>query len=322
MNPLQRSSLTALKVCMGVKPGEKVLVITDAGCREIGTALYEAALDLNTEAALIEIPVATSHGAEPPGPVAQAMQAADVVLVPTTKSMTHTQARRAACAAGARVATLPGITVDCMVRCMDADYELIARRTERLTQLLTEGRVAHLTTPAGTDLTLPIEGIRAIASTGLLRNPGDGGNLPSGEAYLMPVEGQSEGVMVVDGSMAGIGKIQSQPLRITIREGRAVSIEGGPESELLKTLLEPHGADAFNVAELGVGTNYRAGISGAILEDEKAAGTVHVALGNNVSMGGSVNVPVHLDGVMLRPTLYIDDILVLEDGEYRIDLGE
>ncbi|OYV88893.1 MAG: hypothetical protein B7Z68_12660 [Acidobacteria bacterium 21-70-11] len=241
------------------------------------------------------------------------MAAVDAVLVVTAKSVTHTAARRAATAAGARVATMPGITEACLVRTMNADYRAIAERTMRVTELLTRARTAHLTTAAGTDLELPIGDIAAIASTGLIREPGQWGNLPSGEAYLRPEEGKTEGVLVVDGALAGIGTV-GDPVRITVRAGLATDVSGGTEAAAFAAMLEKAGAAARNVAELGVGTNDRAVLTGKILEDEKILGTVHVAFGNNASMGGSVDIPFHVDGIVLKPTLTLDGEALLRDG--------
>jgi leucyl aminopeptidase (aminopeptidase T) len=242
------------------------------------------------------------------------MARVNVVVAPTSRSLTHTEARRSACAAGARVATMPGITEDTLVRCLDADVHRIARRAERVAEILTRGKIARVTSPAGTDVTLPIDGIKAIASTGLILAPGRFGNLPSGEAYLMPVEGAAEGIVVVDGAMAGLGVIEDAPIRIRIVGGRAVEVTGGEEARKLLDLMERAGPEARNVAELGVGTNDRARITGTILEDEKILGTVHVAFGNNASMGGTVKVPFHLDGVILAPTLVVDGEVLLEEG--------
>lgn len=312
---LRAAADNALRSCLAVQANETVLVVTDARIRPVGEALYQAAEAMGAVATLLQMPVAEASGAEPPAPVAAAMAAARVSLCATARSLTHTAARRAACAAGGRVATLPGITEECMVRCLAADYERIAQVTRRMTTRLTAARVAHLTCPHGTDLTLPLHDIDAIASTGLLREPGQGGNLPSGEAYLRPAEGESEGVLFVDGSMADLG-VLTTPLRIQISAGRAVEISGGEADQAtrLAAALDRHGGRARNIAELGVGTNDRARITGFVLEDEKVAGTVHVALGNNVGMGGTVDVPIHLDGVLREPTLTLDGEIVVDQG--------
>jgi leucyl aminopeptidase (aminopeptidase T) len=317
-DPLGRAATNALQSCLAVQPHESLLVVTDAGCAPIGRALAGAAEALGLAPVLMEMPVAPCSGSEPPTAVAAAMAASAVSVCPLSKSITHTAARREACAAGGRVATMPGITEDCMVRCLAADYERIAAVTLKLTERLSVASEARLSCPLGTDLRLPLRGIEAIASTGLIREPGQGGNLPSGEAYLMPQEGKTEGVLFVDGSMADVG-ILSEPLRIEISGGRAVRITGGREAGQLERSLDTHGAAARNVAELGVGTNDQARITGHVLEDEKVAGTVHVALGNNVGMGGTVDVPIHLDGVLRRPTLALDGTVVVTAG--RLELG-
>jgi aminopeptidase len=312
---LLSASTIAIRDCMGATPNERVLVITDEPLRTIGYALRQAAKDLGHEVVLVEILPRRSNGEEPPPEIAALMTAMDVVLCPTSKSLTHTDARRAASAAGVRVATLPGVTEDIMIRCMNADYTRIAARTATLCTLMERTKTVRVQTAAGTDITMPIEGRRAFASSGLFRNRGESGNLPTGEAYLAPLEGRSNGVVVVDGSMAGIGLV-STPLRIVVRDGYAEDITGGPEAQRLVSLLEPHGRDARTVAEFGIGTNDRAKLTGVILEDEKVMGTIHIAFGDNKSMGGSVRVASHLDGLVKEPTVWFDDQKIMEGGRF------
>ncbi|HSL23600.1 MAG TPA: aminopeptidase [Vicinamibacterales bacterium] len=310
---LLSASTIAVRDCMGTKPGESILVVTDEPLRSIGYALRQAAKELGHDVMLVEILPRPTNGAEPPRAVAELMARVDVVLCPTSKSLTHTDARRAASAAGARVGTLPGVTEEIMVRCMNADYNLIAQRTHRLCALMKETRTIRVEAPAGTSITMPIAGRQAHASTGLFRERGHWGNLPTGEAYLAPLEGTSNGVVVVDGSMAGVG-VTSQPIRITVKDGYATDITGGPEARKLVELLEPHGRDGRNVAEFGIGTNDRARLTGVILEDEKVMGTIHIAFGDNKSMGGSVGVASHLDGLVRQPTVWFDDQLIMDAG--------
>ena len=302
---------------MGVRPGERVLVVTDAPLRTIGYAVFEAARELTTEVLLVEMTPRQSNGAEPPAEVAALMTQVDVVLCPTSKSLTHTDSRRAASAKGVRVATLPGVTEEVMVRCMNADYTEIAARTSRICDLMRQTKVVRVTAPAGTDVTLPIEGREAHASSGLFRETGLWGNLPTGEAYLAPLEGLSNGIVVVDGSMASVGMVD-EPIRIVVQDGYATDITGGASARRLVELLEPHGKDARTVAEFGVGTNDRAILTGVILEDEKVMGTIHIAFGDNKSMGGSVRVASHLDGLIKQPTVWFDDRKVMEGGRLLV----
>lgn len=318
MDELQKAAQIAVEDCMGVKGNETVLVITDAERRKIGYALFEVSCKLANESIFLEMQAREVNGEEPPSQVAEVMRQVDIVLCPTSKSLTHTDARREACRAGARVGTLPGITEDMMIRTMGADYSRIAELTFRLSEILDGGQLAYLTTSLGTDIKIPIAGIKAISSTGLIREKGAFGNLPSGESYLMPEEGKSNGVFVVDGSMAGLGKITGDPVKIKIKDGYATEITGGSQAQKLTEMIESVGPQARNLAELGIGTNYMAQITGHILEDEKVAGTVHLALGNNKSMGGTVNVGFHVDGIMTRPSLQIDDVLILDEGKLMV----
>ena len=314
---LLSASVVAVRDCMGARPGERVLVVTDEPLRTIGHALRQAAKDLGHDVLLVEMLPRKTNGEEPPPQIAELMAGTDLVFCATSKSLTHTDARRAASAAGARVATLPGVTEEIMIRCMNADYNRIAARTARICERMARTRVVRVTAPAGTDITMPIEGRTPHASSGLFREKGQWGNLPTGEAYLAPVEGLSQGVVVVDGSMAGVG-MTSEPIRIAVEAGYATGISGGREADALRALLEPHGRDGRTVAEFGIGTNDRAILTGVILEDEKVMGTIHIAFGDNKSMGGSVRVASHLDGLVKQPTVWFDDEKVMEAGRLLI----
>jgi leucyl aminopeptidase (aminopeptidase T) len=315
---LLHAATVCVRDCMGVQPGERVLVVTDEKLRAIGYAIRQAALELGNEVLLVDMLPRRTNGEEPPAEVAALMTMVDVALCPTSKSLTHTDARRAASAKGVRIATLPNVTEEIMVRCMGADYHAIAARTARICALMEQASVIRVTSPGGTDVTMPIAGRHAHASSGLFREKGQWGNLPTGEAYLAPLEGQSQGVVVVDGSMAGIGRL-SAPIRITIENGLATTIEGGPDAEKLRALIDPFGADGRNVAEFGIGTNDRARITGVILEDEKVMGTIHIAFGDNKSMGGTVRVASHLDGLVLSPSVWFDDRQVMDAGRLLVD---
>lgn len=318
LTKLDTASTIAIRDCMGAKKSEKILVITDEQKRKIGLSLYENALRLGHRALYVEMKSGKQNGEEPSKEIAELMQKFDVVFCPTAKSLTHTDARRAASAKGVRVATFPGITEDIMIRGMNADYKKIAKLSVKLKKILEKGRKISVTAPSGTDITFEITGRTAIASKGLFHKKGESGNLPTGEAFLAPIEGTANGVFVVDGSMAGLGLIKNARIKIEVKKGFATKITGGKLASQLKSQLDSVGKMARNIAEFGIGTNDSARLSGILLEDEKVMGTVHIALGNNVSMGGSVNVPLHLDGVIKKPTVYMDEKLLMKDGKLLI----
>ncbi len=318
LSKLDSASAIAIRDCMGAKKNEKILVITDEIKREVGISLHENAIRLGYESLLVEMKSGKINGEEPSDVVAELMQKYDVVFCPTAKSLTHTDARRAASAKGVRIATFPGITKEVMIRGMNADYKKISALTVKLQKILETGKQIRVTAPAGTDITFSIAGRKAYASKGLFHASGESGNLPTGEAFLAPVEGSSNGVFVVDGSMAGLGLIKNANIKIEVENGYATKITGGTLAKKLKVMLDKVGKDARNIAEFGIGTNDSAKLSGVLLEDEKVMGTIHIALGNNVSMGGSVNVPIHLDGVVKKPTVWMDSKMLMKGGKLMV----
>lgn len=313
-NQLHKSSIIALKDCMGLQPHETLLIITDELKREIGLALHEAGKSLCQESMLIEIKSREINGQEPPEAVANMMKKVDVVVCPTSKSLTHTDARRNAVKEGVRVGTMPGITADTMARCLSADYEKIISLTDFIAEKMEGVSTIRVVTAKGTDVTMPVKDRMIIRSKGVLRNKGESGNLPSGEVYLAPWEDQTNGKLVIDGSMASIGLIET-PIVVNIVNGYAESITGGEEAKKLETILDKSGRDARAVAEFGIGTNYKAKLTGLILEDEKVFGTIHIAFGNNITMGGRISVSSHLDGLVTEPDVYFDDTLVMKKGK-------
>ena len=311
MSDLERAVRAVVRDCLAVKPGEELLVVCDSGTRSIGAALRAEGEAAGADAVLAEMAPREVDGTEPPAGIAAAMAAADVVLAPTTASVSHTSARREASAAGVRIATLPGVTEEMLARVMSADVEGLRRRGAALAELLTGSSEAVLRSGGGGELRLSLEGREGIADDGDLSEPGAFGNLPCGEGFISPHEDAGSGTLTVDGSIASIGQVAS-PVKLDIEDGRIVGAEGDEAERLLATLEERGGN---NIAELGIGTNEKAQVTGNILEDEKILGTVHVAFGASASIGGVVQVPVHLDCVILRPELEIDGRVVVRDGQ-------
>lgn len=315
---LDRACVIAIKDCMGAKKNESILIVTDEFKNKIGYALFENAKKLGHESVYLEFKSREMHGQEPPKQVAEMMKLFDVVLCPTAKSLTHTNARREASALGARIATFPGITEEIMIRGLNADYKKIAALTIKLQEIMNEVNIVRVTAPNGTDITMDISGRKALPSKGLFHKKGESGNLPTGEAYIAPLEGKSNGVFVVDGSMSGVGVIDKKPITIQVENGFATKISGGVQAKKLDSILNKYGKFARNIAEFGIGTNDKAKLSGIILEDEKVMGTIHIALGDNKSMGGNVDVPIHLDGIVKKPTVYFDGKVIMKNGKLLV----
>jgi len=289
----------------------------DPGRIEIARSFWEEARTKGADVILAEMLPRKNSGEEPPAPIAQLMAESNVVFLPTTKSLSHTQARRNASSRGARIASLPTISKDMAVRCLTADYGTIAALTKRVAERLSRGSKFKVESALGASIELERQGRTVGADTGLLTQPGEFGNLPAGEAFFAPMEGTANGKIIFDGSVADLGKL-TEPIELLVEHGIARIVSTSEAAKQLDRILSERGPNAYNIAELGVGTNDRAIVSGDILEDEKVLGTVHIALGNNAGMGGTVNVPIHLDGLIQDATLYVDGELVLDKGRLVI----
>jgi leucyl aminopeptidase (aminopeptidase T) len=312
---LQRAVKTVIARCLDVRAGEDVLIVADEFGRAIGEALRAAAAAAGADTVLALMEPREIDGSEPPRPLAGALAACDVFVAPTSRSLSHTRARKAASEAGARGATMPGATEAMLARAMAIDFERMAARSRAVAALLSAGSIARVSCPRGTALELSLEGREGIADDGDLSAPGAFGNLPCGEGFIAPRSGEGT---IVAATLAPLG-VSQPPARLTVRDGLLTAAEGGAGERWL-ALLEPHGERGRNLAELGVGTNERAALTGNVLEDEKVLGSVHVAFGASAAIGGTVSVPVHLDVVVPEATLEVDGQLVLDRGRYV--LGE
>ena len=303
-----------MRQCLAVARGDRVVVVTDPPQQPLGELFYAGALRHARDVKLLVMPVAERHGSEPPPAIADAMRTAAVCLLPTSMSLTHTRARTAATAAGARVASMPSITYEMALRTLAADYSSIARASEELATILSSGAEVTLTSPGGCDLTFSAVDRDGHADTGHFTQPGDMGNLPAGEAFIAPVEGTATGIVVIDAASIVPEAPLGPPTRIRVRDGLAVQVEGTGAAHLEAVFAEL-GDAARNIAELGIGTNPAARLSGNILESEKVAGTAHVALGASRHIGGTVDVPFHQDGVIARPTIRVDGRVIVREGQ-------
>ena len=311
---LTKAVSTVVRDCLGVRPGEQVLVVANPATYGLGEAMRAEAEAAGAESVLAVMSERESHAGEPPETIAEAMVAADVLLAPTVQSLSHTAARKRASESDTRTATLPGVTEEMLARVMSDDMAELRRRGGRIAEILDRGTEARITCDHGSDLVLGLERRTAISDAGELTAAGAFGNLPCGEGFIAPAT--ADGVLIVDGSIAGVGAV-GDPVRLTVADGHLIQATG-PEGDRLMELLTVHGPDGTNVAELGIGTNSKAILTGNILEDEKISGTAHVAFGASAAIGGNVQVPVHLDVVSLRPEVTVDGIPVVLEGKLLV----
>ena len=313
MNKLENVIKNIFKTNLAVKINEKVLIVIDKGKRKLGKLFLKVGKKFNID--LIEIPVGKVNGEEPPSDVALKMLDYDVALLITTKSLTHTIARKNACKKGCRIGSLPGVTEDMLKRALNVDYKKMHQRISKISDVLDKGNIVKVLSKKGTNLEFNIKTRKTYGRTsGIFVLRGKYGNLPDGEAFIAPIEGSTNGVYVVDGSLGSVGKVD-KPVKVFVSKGYVIKVEGGNAAKQLLKLLNAAGKKAKNIAEFGIGANDKAIISGNMLEDEKVMGTCHIALGNNSGFGGKVEVGLHIDGLIKKPDVFVDGKLMMKEGK-------
>lgn len=240
--------------------------------------------------------------------------AVDVVIGLSNYSTSHTRFRDLLTGiSGARYASMPLFDPDMFFGSMAVDWKALEKRTKELAKKVNRARCIRLSTPNGTRISMEVEGRKAGVDTGILTRRGSFGNLPAGEVYLAPLEGTSEGSLVIE--WAPTHKLE-YPVTLIVKEGKVIDIKGKDiYADVLRNKLSEN-YDFRNIAELGIGTNDKATRADNILESEKILGTIHIALGDNSSFGGKVRTPFHQDFIFFYPTLK----LLYRDGGEEIIL--
>lgn len=270
---------------------------------------------------------------------AEVLAAHPILLAPTQFSATA-PLKVAAKVHGFRAATMGGFC-EGMIPALRLDYAEVNRRVGILADLLDRAEGADLVFahPAGESrLHLDLRFRHAHRSGGLLPEAG-AGNLPSGEAYIVPYEGEGE-----PSRSAGELPVQlsGEVVRYRVENNRAVAVvSAGPVSaaEAAKLAAEP----AYgNLAELGLGVLDAFGVKpiGKVLLDEKLG--LHIAFGRSEHFGGrvgpgdfsSADAVIHIDRIYTRDvqpdvTVKTADLMLFDgtrvalmrDGAYAVDFS-
>jgi leucyl aminopeptidase (aminopeptidase T) len=299
-----------------IGPAERVAIVFDDEKSEIALAFSIACMDAGAEIVFLKVKGLSETKREPVKEIVRGMRRSDVVLGITSVSLTHTDAVRSALKAGARVATMPGIT-KALYPALAVDYKKMGKVCRRLASKFKHAHNARITTKKGTDLVLWFAGRKIEIDDGLLDKKGSLHNLPAGEVGVAPLENSADGRIVVDICMAGVneGRRLEKPITISLCKGRISSIDGGEEAKILRKVFGKAKKNADTIAEFSIGTNSKASPIGNVLNDEKAYGTCHFAFGDNLSLGGSTHSNIHLDGVVNEPTILFDGKIVMKEGK-------
>lgn len=312
---LSRTAKMAVEEVAAVKAGENVCIVADTDTLVYAEALANASSALGADTVVCIMAPRKVDGEEPPAMIGAAMRSCDVALLISTYTVSHTDAMVGAAKAGVRMVVFHEMGEDVFTsEAMTPDYAKLDEDTRKLAELLTRASKVRVVTSLGTDISLSLAGRQALSISGAKAAPITG--LPGGEAAIAPVEGTAEGIVVVDHAVAGIGKLQA-PIKVTVKKGRAVSFEGGAEAAKLRDKIAAADGNANNIAEFAIGTNPKSRLLGNVPEDKKKRGSIHIALGDNHAIGGTVSSGLHLDMIILRPTVWLDGNEVVTQGELQ-----
>jgi leucyl aminopeptidase (aminopeptidase T) len=306
--------------CLSVQPGETVLIVVDdRTSASIWQALAAQTHAVGGDPVVAMMTPRARSGTEPPAPITAAMTTANVVIAAASRSMYHIEAKNQAKLAGARGVFNAPYNEDGWINgAMTADFPAIRQKAERLRDKLARGKVVHLTSPAGTDIKVVVEGRKPVGwLTGICRNKGETSALPGGEVSFPPLEGESRGRIVFEHIMTDLGRL-ARPITLVVEQGLVTRFEGGAEARQLEAHIEGI-ENARNIAELGIGLNPKSRLTGDITEVKKMLGTAHMAIGDSAAgYGGKVVSDVHLDGMILEAHITLDGETIVADGKVLV----
>jgi hypothetical protein len=326
-----------------VKPGHRVLVLSDTAhdprvWQAVQSILCELGADVTV--ALFERRPADYY--DPPAAVCEAMMKSDINVLVASTGMLHAPANFRAMEAG-----IPAICLDGGMRLewlqsggITDDMRQIAVRKHYVAKDVfgAGARECRVTSRYGTEFTYRVDG--RIFVPPLPGNSFDpykiinfdkdenrkGGNLlyylfPTGEFNVAPIEGSANGKLVIDLTMHHLGRLWT-PIELHVENGRVTSIEGGADARILRDYLAVYGDENAYMcpAEASVGVNAKAVVRGIQREDKNIMGTMHFGLGTNIDVGGSVKSKIHMDGVILEPTLYVDGVKRIDNGRFLVPI--
>ena len=317
MTRQEKAANIVINRCLEIKKEESVLILASEPLLDIANQIFQAGSRKTKSTFLLQF--AHINPLQPIAkPLAKMMRETNVIIAVTSPSISHSDAIRQAGRAGARIASLPDISMNTFCRISDDNFDKLSRRSKKIADILTMAREVRVTAPNGTDLTIPIKKRKGYSDTGIINYPGAFSNLPSGESAIALEREQCEGVLVVDSGM-GVNPNGEDRLTISIKNGRAQRIGGSPIARKLSQHLAKFGQDCRLIGEFGIGVNDAAQISGYALEDSKVLGTIHIGLGNNIAIGGSNNGPCHVDAVVYKAGVEIDGKQIVRKGKLMLD---
>lgn len=319
-----------------LKRGENLLIVTDT---KVATELIEALTSVGRAVgATVTVAVMTPFDLphmEPPKPIAAAMKEADLVIGCLTNTMSHTKTTNDAQKAGARFMNIGSSPEAMASKSAKFPPEVIFYMATKIAGQWKEGKQIAVKCSRGSHLTAELKAFHVIGQEGagaplgskVLENRPRRSRFGAFEGGFGTVgvwpEWSAEGVAYFDAAHGIVGLLDP-PLKTTVEKGSVVKLEGDPNVvAFFEKIFKKFGPEAKHVGEIMIGLNpwvdTLAGLNAfQHLQAHRAAGTVHICFGNSVDDYRTVKPGIHLDQLIIKPTILIDDQVCVENGRLAI----
>lgn len=319
----------AVRVCLDVRPSERVTVIADRACEEIAASLVHEIEEVGARHRLFLLEDVAERPLEAlPAIVADDMERSHVSIfaAQVQKNELHSRMQMTDIVNRRRMrhAHMVNINRQIMLEGMRADFRKVDRLSAKVMGLVAKAARVRARSSAGTDLVADLDpGYRWLKTSGLI-SPDKWGNLPGGEIFTSP--GNVNGTFVIDGVVGDylcdrFGLLSDAPLTAVIRDNRLV--EASSENKDLEDAFWRYthtDENSDRVGEFAIGTNLELrDLIGHILQDEKFPG-VHIAFGDpyGAHTGANWSSSTHIDVVGTRFDIWVDDEPIMREGRFLI----
>jgi len=320
INLAKRGAKIVTKNWMQVQQGDRVGIITDEEHMDEINLIKDAMEAIGADVVLEMRPTGDTKFA---GLLDQdndgVVDDYDVIIGATNYSIVTKPAVKVAVKSGARFLSLPMSTNDdrsiLEYDFMTMDPQISQKTATQLLKHIKGASKIRVTTNLGTDISFSMTGRKAGYFNGRAKD-GRGFTSSSFEVYIPIEEDKTKGIGILDGSLGYLGKVE-KPFKLKFEAGRLIEIEQTPDGQKLQKYMEDfNDPRIFHTAEFGIGTNTKSKCAGnCYIEDESTFGTFHIGFGRNIALGGEFEANGHFDLVFFKPTIYVDDIIIMEEGK-------
>jgi 2,5-dihydroxypyridine 5,6-dioxygenase len=299
------------------KPGEKAVIIADTTTDPVIWETFAMAAQAVGVQPIVALMIPTKRDYEnPPEPVQKMAEAADIVHFTTRQGLIHSSFGRELSRSGKKRIISEGVEVAMFTEgAALATDEQINEWIGKVRPIWDNGKSVKLTTAAGTNLDISIEGHYSFETAGAQLFKAPSAQFPGGESACTPGENSGDGVLIIDKAIHYPHGKLIDPIELRLKSGRIVDILGGSEADEFRWWIDSYGdQEGKTICELSVGCNPMAKFMGSMRQDRFVLGSFHVGFGMNADVGGKIVSNIHYDAIMSKPTLVVDGKEIIKDG--------